>query len=244
MSRGDTRGWLPEWVVTIVVVVFGITWLIQPFVIPTSSMENLLLVGDYLLVDKLAYSPAGRAGRSVLPFREVRRGDVVVFRFPLNLEENYVKRAIGLPGDRVRIEKRQVYVNGARLDEPYVKHTSPRLESYRDTFPAPPAGPVTSRGMDMIREHAAGDELVVPAGQYFVLGDNRDDSLDSRYWGFVPRDHIIGKPVMVFWSFDATTERLATRGVRWEHLREVLTNFFTKTRWDRTFKLVRGHRFE
>ena len=182
-------------------------------------------------------------GARLLPYRDIRRGDLVIFRFPLNLKEHYVKRAIGLPGDRIRIENRQVYVNGRPLDEPYKIHRSPLIEPYRDNFPAPPAGPVEGRALAMLRDHVAGGELVIPQGHYFGLGDNRDDSLDGRYWGLIPREHIVGRPLLVFWSYDAPTERLANR-LRWDNLTDLLRNFFTKTRWNRTFKLVGGHRYE
>lgn len=236
------RGWLPEWVVPIVVLLFGITFVTQPFVIPTASMENRLLIGDHILVDKLAFAPPGPVSRYLLPYTDVRRGDLIVFRFPLNLRENYVKRAIGLPGDRIRIENRQVYVNGKPLDEPYKIHSAPGIEPYRDNFPAPPAGPVAERAMEMLLAHVSGNELVIPPGHYFGLGDNRDDSLDSRYWGLIPRENIIGKPLLVFWSYDAPTERLADR-LRWDNFTDLVRNFFTKTRWNRTFKLIRGHRY-
>jgi signal peptidase I len=244
MSRARGRNWLSEWVVAMVVVLFAITWLVQPFVIPTASMYDKLLIGDYVIVDKLVYGPAGPAARSVLPYADVRRGDLIVFRFPPDPGQTYVKRAVGLPGDRLRIVDRQVYVNGRPLEEPYRLHQSAVIESYRDNFPAPPAGPVSERGMEMLRRYVVDGELVLPEGRYFALGDNRDDSLDSRYWGLVPRENIIGKPVLVFWSFDAPTERLARRTPSWEHFADILQNFFSKTRWDRTFKLLRGHQFE
>lgn len=244
MSGARARGWLAEWVVTILILLFAITWLAQPYVIPTASMYPKLLIGDYVLVDRLVYGPAGRAARAALPYRDVERGDLIVFRFPPDPAQTYVKRAVGMPGDRLRIVDRQVYIDGRPLDEPYRVHKSPEVESYRDRFPAPPAGPVSERGMEMIREYVVGDELVIPPGHYFGLGDNRDDSLDSRYWGLIPRDHIIGKPLIVFWSYDAPTERLAGRTPSWEHLRDVAMHFFSKTRWERTFKLVRGHHFE
>ncbi len=244
MSRAPGRHWLAEWIVPIVVLLFAITWLVQPFVIPTASMYDKLLIGDYVIVDKLAYGPAGPAARRVLPYSDVRRGDLIVFRFPPDPSQTYVKRAIGLPGDRLRMVNRQVYINGLPLEEPYRIHQSAATEPYRDNFPAPPAGPVSERGMEMLLRHVVDEELVIPEGHYFGLGDNRDDSLDSRYWGLVPRENIIGKPLMVLWSFDAPTERLARRTPSWEHIADIARNFFTKTRWERTFKLVRGHRFE
>ena len=236
----EPRGWLPEWVVNIIVLLFGVTMVAQPYVIPSSSMEGNLLVGDHVLVDKLAYSPPGSLSGRLLPYAPVRRGDIIVFRFPLNPRENYVKRVVGVPGDRIRIAAKQVYVNGEPLAEPYKVHRTAWLEDYRDQFPGAPRGQVDARALEMLRDHVSGGELVVPPGSYFALGDNRDDSLDSRYWGFVPRENIIGKPVVVFWSYDAPGERLQDGNPRLDHLADIALHFFTKTRWKRTFHLVRG----
>ena len=199
MRDPETRAWVPEWIVNVIFLLFGITMVAQPFVIPSSSMEDNLLIGDHVIVDKLAYGPTGPLSRYLLPYAPVRRGDIIVFRFPLDPGQNYVKRVIGLPGDHLRIERRQVYVNGRALDEPYKVHKTAWLEPYRDTFPAEPYGPVAPRALDMLRDHAAGGELTVPPGQYFAMGDNRDNSSDSRYWGPVPLDYVVGKAVFVYW---------------------------------------------
>ncbi len=202
-----------EWVFNFVVLVFATSMSAQPFVIPTGSMESTLLVGDHLLVDKLAYAPAAKA--APLPYEQVRRGDIVVFRYPPNIRETYIKRVIGLPGDRIRMDRKQVYRNGELLTEPYTQHIFPGYEPSRDDVP----------------------EITVPASKYFALGDNRDNSSDSRLWGFVPRENIIGKPLVVLWSYDAPTEDLT--GYTLHHFTDLAQHFFTRTRWSRTLQLVR-----
>ncbi len=237
------RGTLAEWVVTAILLLFAITTLIQSFVIPTISMEDTLLRGDHLLVDKLAYAPPGRLGGWLLPYSKVSRGDIIVFRWPINIADNYVKRVIGIPGDRIRIVNKQVYLNGKPLNEPYKFHKTPYFDSYRDNFPAAPNVTLAEPAYAMLKNDVKNGELVVPPGYYFAMGDNRDHSLDSRYWGFVPRANIIGKPVVIFWSYDAPTERLADPNIiNVDHIIDLATNFFSKTRWDRTLKLVHGYR--
>src|SRR5438309_7099332 len=188
----------PDWttslqslLATVVIAVFVITFVVQAFQIPSESMENTLLIGDYLLVDKLRYG-----GNSVwdhyLPYRKVHRGDIIVFRYPVNPSQHFVKRVVGVPGDHVRLIKRQVWVNGLPLKEPYVRYSSPIHDVYRDDFPqvdyiAPGEESLWFKQLKQSVQHC---ELVVPQGKYFVMGDNRDDSLDSRYWGFVPRENI------------------------------------------------------
>jgi signal peptidase I len=236
---GTTRNSIADWAFNILVLVFATSTIAQPFVIPTGSMESTLLVGDHVLVDKLAYSPHGPFSGKILPYDEVKRGDIIVFRLPTDISQTYVKRVIGVPGDRIRIEDKAVYRNGVRLDEPYVQHIDPRRFSYRDDFPAsPPLGEVHPRGLKMIEDDVRNGELVVPAGNYFAMGDNRDNSFDSRYWGLVPRENIVGKPLVVYWSYDASTEDLTSYSIG--HLVDVATHFFSKTRWERMFKLVRG----
>lgn len=240
-ASSAARNVISEWTITIILLLFGTTTLVQAFVIPTGSMEDNLLIGDHLLVDKLAYAPAGPLSRHLLPYLEVKRGDIVVFRYPADVRQTFVKRVIGIPGDRIRIVDKQVYLNGRPLDEPYKFHKTPYYDSYRDNFPSAPNTRVDQRAWEMLERHTANGEVVVPPGHYFVLGDNRDSSLDSRYWGFVPRENIIGKPLLVYWSYDAPTHRLVSPGLDLEHLKDLALNFFTKTRWRRTFLLIRGH---
>ena len=237
------RGVIAEWTVTIVLLLFGTTTLVQAFVIPTGSMQESLLIGDHLLVDKLAYSPHGAVGKHLLPYQDVERGDIIVFRYPVDLEQTFVKRVVGIPGDRIRLENRQLYVNGHSVDEPYVVRKTPYVDHYRDNFPATgePNLQANPRVLNLLRNHVVDGQVVVPPDSYFAMGDNRDQSLDSRYWGFVPRENIIGKPLVIYWSFDAPTENLQDAGVSFSHLQYVLFNFFGKTRWSRTFRLIHPH---
>lgn len=240
--QAPVRGFIAEWTVTILMLLFGTTAILQAFVVPTGSMESNILIGDHLLVDKLAYAPDHGPTRHLLPYEEVKRGDIIVFRWPMDISQNYVKRVIGVPGDRIRLENKTVYLNGHKLNEPYVQHISSYMDEYRDNFPTRPNVRVPERALDMLRDNVVNGEVVVPAGQYFAMGDNRDNSLDSRYWGFVPRANIIGKPVVIFWSYDAPTEQLANPNpVSPDHMWDLAQHFFTKTRWDRTFRLVRGY---
>lgn len=234
------RSAIAEWTVTILLLLFGTTTLVQAFVIPTGSMEDTLLIGDHLLVDKLSYSPPGPVSKYLLPYTPVKRGDIIVFRYPVDIKQTFVKRVVGVPGDRIRIEGKTVYLNGQPLKEPYKYHKSDYLMSYRDFFPSEPNTMLPESGLNMLDRHVVNKEVVVPSNAYFAMGDNRDSSLDSRYWGFVPRDNIIGKPFIIYWSYDAPTERLAGPTISVDHAIDLGKNFFTKTRWGRTFRLVRG----
>jgi signal peptidase I len=237
---------IAEWAVTILVLLFGTTTLAQPYVIPTGSMEDNLLVGDHLLVDKLAYAPAGAISKHLLPYQQPKHGDIIVFRYPSDVSVTLVKRLIGMPGDRLKIADGLVYRNGIRLNEPYVYHKygyDPSL----DNFPNPCCRPVKEDMAQqaqraMLERNVAAGEVVVPEQMYFAMGDNRDNSSDSRYWGFVPRENIIGKPFLIYWSYRASTEDLTGESVNslFTHFVDLGEHFFTRTRWDRTFKLVRG----
>jgi len=239
-TKTAPRGIIAEWTVTIILLLFGTTNLVQAFVIPTGSMQDTLLIGDHLLVDKLAYAPPGPISKYLLPYEEIKRGDIIVLRSPADLSMTLVKRCMGVPGDRIKLVDKQVYLNGRKLNEPYVRHITGYINSYRDNFPSEPDMQVSEGGQDMLAHHVVNGELVVPSGNYFAMGDNRDNSLDSRYWGFVPRDNIIGKPFMIFWSYDAPTEALLNPNIGIDHLVDMAEHFFTKTRWRRSFMLVRG----
>jgi len=234
MSRG-----IAEWTFNFIILIFATGTIAQPYVIPTSSMEDNLLIGDHLIVDRLAYAPAGPLSRRLLPYDPVKRGDIIVFRYPLDIKQDYVKRVIGVPGDRIHIVNKQVYVNGRKLDEPYKFHKTPYIVPYRDTFPALASRGLRPSAVEMLTNHVVNGEVVVPNGHYFAMGDNRDNSDDSRFWGFVPRENIKGKPLLVYWSYDAQTEDLVdfTPG----HFIDLFQHFFTKTRWRRTFMLIHGH---
>jgi signal peptidase I len=241
-EAGERRHPLVEAIPAVAVFLFAITVLVQSFVIPTISMEDTLLRGDHLLVDKLTYAPPGVLSKFLLPYREVRRGDIIVFRWPVDIRQNYVKRVIGIPGDRIRIVNKQVHLNGQALDEPYKYHKTSYFDSYRDNFPGEPNVKLADGAVRMLEAAVVSGAVVVPPGCYFVMGDNRDNSLDSRYWGFVPRVNITGTPLLVIWSYDAPTEQLAGPGfVNLDHVKDLARNFFWKTRWSRTFHLIRGY---
>jgi signal peptidase I len=239
------RNGIAEWAVTILLLLFGTTTLVQAFVIPTGSMEDTLLIGDHLLVDKLAYAPPGAVSRFLLPYEEPKHGDIIVFRFPGDISQTFVKRVIGVPGDHIKMVDRLVYRNGVPLYEPYVYHKG-FPEPMRDNFPHEPIPIEYPKGeelqRDMLENHVVNGEVVVPPNSYFAMGDNRDDSLDSRYWGFVPRDNIIGKPLLIYWSYRASTEDLAgsSVGSLISHLVDLTEHFFSRTRWNRTVRIVRG----
>jgi len=240
MSRfaESTRNFIHEWSLNILILLFGTTTLVQAFIVPTPSMDTTVMVGDHLLVDKLSYAPPGSFSRLLLPYTDPKRGDIIVFRYPMDISQNYVKRVMGVPGDHIRVVDKVVYLNGKPLTEPYVQHIFPTLEPYRDNFPSEPRGPVYDRAKQMLAEHVENGELVVPPDSYFAMGDNRDNSLDSRYWGLVPRENIIGKPLLIFWSYDAPTADLV--GYSADHFLDLAKNFFFKTRWNRELKLIRG----
>jgi signal peptidase I len=237
----DTRNSISEWAITILLLVFLTTALVQAFVIPTGSMEDTLLVGDHLLVDKMAYSPSGVVSRHILPMREPQQGDIIVFRYPIDIKQTFVKRVIGVPGDHIRIVDKQVFRNGVKLNEPYAYHKTDYVQGYRDNFPSEPETHLEAPAVTMLQNNVMHGELVVPPGVYFAMGDNRDFSFDSRYWGFVPRDNIIGKPLMIYWSYAEPTDELTDQSLT-RHLFDVTTHFFTRTRWNRTLKLIHGYR--
>lgn len=236
------RGVIAEWTITIILLLFGTTTLMQAFVIPTGSMEDTLLIGDHLIVDKLAYAPGGAITGKLLPYTPIQRGDIIVFRYPIDTRQTFVKRVIGVPGDRLHLVNKQLYLNGQAVAEPYKFHKTEYIDSYRDNFPSPPNTPVYKPGLDMLEKHVVNGEIVVPENHYFAMGDNRDLSLDSRYWGFVPRENIVGKPLIIYWSYDAPTERLQSPMIGLDHARDLAANFFGKTRWRRTFQLIHGYR--
>ena len=235
------RSFIAEWTVTIILLLFGTSFLIQAYVIPTGSMEDTLLVGDHLLVDKLADAPPGGSVSSrLLPYREPKRGDIIVFRYPVDISQTFVKRCIGIPGDRIRLVDKNLILNGKAVYEPYVYHKAEYFDPYRDEFPIPNVH-VSSPASDMLRHHVVNGEVVVPPGSYFAMGDNRDLSSDSRYWGFVPRANIIGKPLIIYWSYDAPTADLTNTAVSPRHILDLLEHFPTKTRWKRTFRLIHSY---
>ncbi|MBX6358503.1 MAG: signal peptidase I [Acidobacterium ailaaui] len=185
----------------IVIALFVLTFIVQPFRIPSESMEHTLLVGDFLLVNKAVYAPAG-IWHWLIPYRNVQRGDIIVFHFPPDPAEHLVKRVIGLPGDHIHLHNGLVVVNGRPLPEPYAEYQSSYADQYRDEFPTLQ---YTDPGVDMqwwaqMRKEVQNGDLVIPPDSYFVLGDNRNHSRDSRYWGFVRRQNIVGRPFIIYFS--------------------------------------------
>jgi signal peptidase I len=243
ISAGDWPGTIQSVAGTVVIAVFAVTFLVQAFTIPSESMEQTLLIGDYLLVDKFCYG--GSTGWNILlPYRKVRRGDVIVFHYPVNPAQDFVKRVVALPGDRLRLINKRVYINGSPVEEPYVQYITTLRNYYRDDFPrtdAPDYG-VDAKWWKEMPKLVEDHQLIVPEGHYFVLGDNRDDSQDSRYWGFVPRENIIGRPLFIYWSSRSANADLPpspTVGDRLYHLAYAVTHLFQITRWERTFRRVR-----
>jgi signal peptidase I len=237
-------------VVTVILAVFGTTFVVQAFKIPTGSMENTLLVGDHLLVNKFAFAWQFGSLRRLEPYRAPRRLDVVVFKFPGSGEEaqepgeHFVKRVIGVPGDRIRIVHRQVLVNDVALNEPYVHHDYPGVLMPGDDFPPPSPEDLrnaTPEWTESIENYVKDGELVVPPGQYFVMGDNREHSWDSRFWGFVPRELVSGRPLLIYWSFETPEQEYQQTSLRDRLIQtgDLFLHFFTRTRWRRTFRIVR-----
>jgi len=225
--------------VAVVIAVFFITFLFQAFQIPSESMENTLLVGDFLLVDKVHYANGGIWGQ-VLPYRQIHRGDIIVFRPPVHPEQHFVKRVIALPGDRVHLINKRVYVNGDPIQEMYAVHTPGVLDRYRDDFPQPNPVPEQEPSWWMqMRGLVHNGELEVPADSYFVLGDNREHSLDSRYWGFVPRQNIIGRPLLIYWSMENDTPAASSLAPdKLSRLADVLYYIVHIPRWHRALHVV------
>jgi len=250
-KKSSLRDTFESLIVTVILAIFGTTFVVQAFKIPTGSMENTLLIGDHLLVNKFAFAyHSGRLAR-FLPYRDVHHGDVLVFKFPGPAEEqsepgeHFVKRVIGVPGDRVRVFHRQVFVNGQPLTEHYVYHAWPDVERSGDDFPLPDSeylqGSTALWTADMPNHVDNEGELVVPAGHYFVMGDNREQSWDSRFWGFVPRELISGRPVLIYWSYETPRDEYTHTSFRdWlSQFFSMIIHFPTRTRWRRTLKVVR-----
>jgi signal peptidase I len=228
---------------TIVVALFVLTFVLQPFLIPSESMEHTLLVGDFLLVNKQIFAPTGsQTGLThwFMPYRNVERGDIVVFHHP---DPPYlVKRVVGVPGDRIRIDGGRVSVNDVPLDEPYVVFEPTTPSSFRDNFPAhmytdPSVDPAWWRELQNLTQNG---ELVVPAEEYFMLGDNRNHSLDSRFWGLVPRQAIVARPLVIYFSLrrPSTTDVEQAEDDRLGHDRELAARLAGFARWKRIFRVV------
>jgi signal peptidase I len=225
---------------TVVIAIFVITFIVQAFQIPSESMENTLLIGDYLLVNKLCYG-GGALSNHLMPYQKIVRGDIIVFHYPVDPQQHFVKRVIGVPGDHLRMVNKKVLINGKPLDEPYARFVEPLNDSFRDSFPRVdiPARRLEGDWWLQMQKLVVDGQLIVPEGHYFVMGDNRDDSLDSRYWGFVPQENIIGRPLVIYWSVqDWDRNPSASLTGRLYHLAYAITHIFQITRWNRTLRLV------
>jgi signal peptidase I len=215
--KSTVREYFESIVITAIIALFATTYVVQAFKIPTGSMESNLLIGDHLLVNKFVYGLHSNWMSALLPYKPLKRGDVIVFKYPHNPEVAYVKRLIGLPGEKVEMVGRTVYIDGKPLQEKYTQYID--------------AG--------SIYEHYG--PFNVPEGKYFAMGDNRDNSQDSRFWGFVPRENIIGKALVIYWSYETPRDEYLQTGVsdRLKQFADVFMNFFTKTRWRRTLMVIR-----
>jgi signal peptidase I len=242
--RETTVEFLASLAAVLVTGLFIITFIVQAFEIPSSSMENTLLIGDHVFVNREQFAPRTRWLGPILPYRQIRHGDIVVFLSPAEPGLYVVKRIIGIPGDRIHLRDGVVYRNGQKLDEPYVIHQDEAGSNpYRDNFPlvAPSEfNNVTPDWELALPQHIEGDDLVVPPNSYFGMGDNRDVSLDSRYWGFIPEENVIGRPMFIYWSIETPAGQYLQREVsqRVGFLAHVVLHFFDETRWRRTFKVV------
>jgi signal peptidase I len=220
MKKSTAREYFESIVVAVILALFVRTFVVQAFKIPTGSMEPNLLVGDHLLVNKFIYAPtATDLERLLLPVDDIERGDIIVFKYPEEPERDFIKRVIGLPGETIELRNRKVYVDGQPLDEPYAHYMFPASDDDPESVdPRARYGPVT-----------------VPEGHYFMMGDNRDNSQDSRWWGFLPAEYVKGRALMIYWSYEspagASPEGVAglLRGV---------ASIFTHTRWDRLFHQI------
>ena len=228
-KKSTAREYFESIVIAVILALFIRTFVVQAFKIPTGSMEENLLIGDHLLVNKFVFGPtATPIERGVLPVGRIRRGDVIVFKYPEEPERDFIKRVIGLPGETVELREKRVFINGTRLDEPYVHFLQPPGQNSE-------FHEVTSFD---VRERYG--PVTVPPTHFFVMGDNRDNSQDSRYWGFLPRDYVKGKALVIYWSYEADREDYAEdgAGATVKGLVSVFAHFFTRTRWDRMFHQI------
>ena len=223
---------------------FIVTFILQAFEIPSSSMEDTLLIGDHLFVNREQFAPPTRGVGHLMPYRDVHRDEIAVFLSPEQPGLFLVKRIIGVPGDRIHLRDDVVYRNGEKLVEPFVRHKR-EPNPYTENFPSlPPMEAYGVRNRKWAQElpsHIQGDDIVVPPNSYFAMGDNRDVSYDSRFWGFVPRANLIGRPMFIYWSFVTPDDQYEMRGIgdRLGFLAHIIVHFFDETRWSRTFMPVR-----
>ena len=220
---------------------FIITFIVQAFEIPSSSMEDTLLIGDHVFVNRIQFSAPSKWVGPLLPYRNIRRGDIVVFLSPETPGLYVVKRIMGIPGDHIHLLDGQVYRNGEKLNEPYAVHKVGDQQPYRDNFPAVTADIPNKEWQLTMPQYIQGQDIVVPPDSYFAMGDNRDVSYDSRFWGFIPRENLIGRPMFVYWSFETPPDQYKQTDFldRIGFVAHVVIHFFDQTRWRRTLRLVR-----
>jgi signal peptidase I len=240
---------MPEFVASIasvlVIGLFIITFCMQAFEIPTSSMVGTLLIGDHVFVDRIRLAPKSSFLDKIIPYRDPKRGDIVVFVSPSEPGLFVVKRVIGVPGDRIHLRDGKVFLNGQEQNEPYAIHTTPALRTpYRENFPAVAPSPddqLAPEWQITQPDHIQGDDIVVPPNAYFGMGDNRDVSYDSRYWGFIPRENVVGRPMFIYWSFETPDDQYTKTdvGSRVGFFFHIVTHFFNETRWSRMLHVVR-----
>ena len=227
-KKSTAREYFESIVVAVILALFIRTFVVQAFKIPTGSMEENLLIGDHLLVNKFVFGPtASSAEKAVLPIADIKRGDVLVFKYPVEPERDFIKRVIGLPGETVEVKERKIYINGAVVDDSHAHYLLPATADYHE---------VTSFD---VRERYG--PVTVPPNQYFVMGDNRDNSQDSRYWGFLPRDLVKGRALVIYWSYESDRDESedTSAGATVRNIASVFTHFFTRTRWSRMFHQIR-----
>ena len=230
-KKSTVREYYEALLIAVIFVNFARIFVFQAFKIPTGSMEDNLKIGDHIIVNKFIYGPVALPWEKLFPLREIRRGDIIVFRYPLQPDTDFVKRVIGLPGDTVEVRDKDVYISGKKLDEPYVIHDDPMV--FRARTAGEPPLPEPYRSRDQFGPYT------VAADSYFAMGDNRDRSSDSRYWGTVPRSMIKGRAFMVYWSFRGTPPPPDAPSIeRVKELTRVVIHFFDQTRWSRMFFIV------
>ncbi len=231
-AHSTAREWYESLLVAGIFVLFVRTFVVQTYQVPTGSMERTILVGDHLLVNKFAFAPRLPALARFLPYRDVHPGDIVVFKKPgddVNPGNVLVKRAVAQGGDTVQVRDKQLFVNGKPEERTAIQHIDP------ETYPDHPGIP------DMARRRDQFGPFAIPANSFFGMGDNRDNSLDSRYWGAIPRANIFGRPVIFYWSYEAEPNSHIWRGpvAKIRQLAGVAVHFFSRTRWDRMFRVVK-----
>jgi signal peptidase I len=243
--RETTTEFLASLAAVLVTGLFIITFVLQAFEIPSSSMEDALLIGDHVFVNREQFANPTHWMGPLMRYREPRRDDIVVFLSPEEKGLFIVKRVMGVPGDRIHLRNGAVYRNGVKLDEPYVEHKFGNYDPYRDNFPTvPPAriyGVTSEEWQQTMSSYVQGEDIVVPQNSFFGMGDNRDVSKDSRYWGFIPRKNVIGRPMFIYWSFITPADQYQMRSVgdRVGFVAHIIIHFFDETRWSRTLRIVR-----